>query len=943
VWDLDSLSLLSVFDSPTDKPTKLVHHPSAYVIAVAFVSGYLRVFDVAKLAIAYEVRHHSGAITSLAITKDAKYAITGSTDGTLCIYDALREYTPLRSARVGPVGAAVNFAVSGDCKSVAVVDSSSSLVRLFDVLPLECVDTLDVGNATGLLHVLFAPPPNTLLASSGNMLFQLDTHRRRLVGKTPLNTAVTSIAASPHIDHVLTSGHDGLLRVWLFQGLRTEQQRFAAHASAAAFVNLGPDSTSVVSGGDATIVVWKYVRDADDDVARYVDHVTATRVPQAAAPSGSNAQIRADMVASVTEALRDRFRALDTLDSAPMSPAAYDGMHSAVDSRMRQYSRDDASVNLELRSCVGFGTKQPQYAVAFGEGFAAVVGLGAVLFADGKTTVLPVSDAAQLTTLASSPSRRLLAAASTEGGPIFVWELVEGAPLLRHHFSIKASGIAHLAFSNDNRHLLSVVAELDPSLVIWSVETGAIIATSLPLDFPINAIAFFQTDPAEFVSGGRGVTFWCHSASGIACEHDPNSARDAVGTVATSPSGLVAAGTDAGHLLLYRCSRDKNELVKRVEAHRGAVAAVLFTNSRFLSAGPDGVALRELEALTVMYIFTLDSSPTALLTLADGSNLTCAEDGCVRELTPALRVRAALHSANLTAVAINSLSSFVASADARGGLTTSTIPGLSFLHRAQFDSKVPTAMSFAITGNSIFVGFHDGTIGLVPITSSSPTDSILRIADTPITSVVACDADVALVSTAGPRLFAVDVSRGIVANVELAADLAGAAVCSIARLGGERTFVVAFDDGHLIVLSLDHNLSAHPLHSASVRNSSVCKELHAPSPPPPPPQRSAVFVQWASATTFVCGVEESLVVFDLSKGKLVKEYAVGDFVTAVDVSPDGEYIAAGCQSKAMPPPLRVDIPGGMVSVIVKATGAKLLTGGHCGAVRHVAFSSSDSL
>ena len=44
VWDLDSFEQLYQFDSPDDMPRCICYHPTAYLLACGYDSGYIRIF-----------------------------------------------------------------------------------------------------------------------------------------------------------------------------------------------------------------------------------------------------------------------------------------------------------------------------------------------------------------------------------------------------------------------------------------------------------------------------------------------------------------------------------------------------------------------------------------------------------------------------------------------------------------------------------------------------------------------------------------------------------------------------------------------------------------------------------------------------------------------------------------------------------------------------------
>ena len=96
VWNLPDCQEIYDFKAKKDVCLCLCYHPTKNFIISGFRSGATRILDVARTVLAYEYVQHKSPVSSVCITADASKLLTSGTDGNLCVYDALREFQPMR-------------------------------------------------------------------------------------------------------------------------------------------------------------------------------------------------------------------------------------------------------------------------------------------------------------------------------------------------------------------------------------------------------------------------------------------------------------------------------------------------------------------------------------------------------------------------------------------------------------------------------------------------------------------------------------------------------------------------------------------------------------------------------------------------------------------------------------------------------------------------------
>lgn len=99
IWDTLTLLQKYEFSSPEDEPKSVAYCTTTGVhqIAVGFVSGYVRVFDVPSTTTLYERRQHTAPVMKLVYSPCGERLYSAALDGCVCVYDALNHFFPIKT------------------------------------------------------------------------------------------------------------------------------------------------------------------------------------------------------------------------------------------------------------------------------------------------------------------------------------------------------------------------------------------------------------------------------------------------------------------------------------------------------------------------------------------------------------------------------------------------------------------------------------------------------------------------------------------------------------------------------------------------------------------------------------------------------------------------------------------------------------------------------
>lgn len=645
IWDLATLRQLYDFTSSGEAPCTVAFHPAWPTFFCGFCSGAVRAFSLEAPEVLVEHTHHRGAITGLAVTPDGSLLFSACARGTLTQYScAVPRCCVLRVAanvvcpdtRPSPS----TLVVSGDSHLLAFVGPSKHAVTVMDTASLDELLRVDVSaldpagsRLDSAVAVCFGPVPSghLLVSTSSSKVIVLDATSgrtlRKLCGVHPV--ACPSLALSEDARFLLMAAGRAV-KVWNYSTQAgPDCQVYVGHSEPVQAVAFTPDQQQVLSIGD-TVFLWDVLaappsspgllrtpaaREAGTCPALDEENRRAEGAPKTPDPPPVLAEEKAGGAGDgVVEARKDSPSPHSQLTCAQSTRTAWARPPARPDSCTRSTALCEASTlarvvhgpqsaerlpppagrkQLHLKAVVGYA----------GNGQASVVwrpDTGFFAYTCGRLVVVEdLHSGAQqhwrghpedVATLALSHDAQVLASASGRGSTtacqIRIWDVPGG--LCQHLLSSHGSAVRALAFSADDRLLVTLGDYGDGTLALWSTATYELLL-STRLREPVHAVAFSPWGAGELAGVGPGtVTSWLLRQHGtdVGLQARRDRVPDEVGVVELTSlcygaAPLLYCGSSSGRVCVWDTHVGRCFLAW--EADDGEIGVLLCSGSRLLS------------------------------------------------------------------------------------------------------------------------------------------------------------------------------------------------------------------------------------------------------------------------------------------------------------------------------------------------------------------------
>jgi WD40 repeat protein len=568
---------------------------------------------------------HQQAVSSVAVSPDGRYVVSGSLDQTVAVWD-LATGTRIRWL-TGNQAAVNSVAVSPDGRRI-ILGCQDNTVTVWDLESGSQIHRL-TGHDDWVWSVAVSPDGRRIISGSQDDIVAVwDLESGELIHWIAGHqSAVNSVAVSPDGQFIVSGFHDGTVMVWKLE-TGDLNHRIAGHQRAVNSVAASPDGRFIVSGShDGTVMVW--------------DLETGTPIHWL---SGHEGRVNSVAVSPdgrcIVSASSDRTVMVWDLDSG-MPIDRLSGHQAAVnsvavnpDGRRIISASDDNTVavwDIESGSLIHqlTGQQAPVWSVAVSpDGRRIVSGSkdNTVSVWDLKTGELIhrlTGDQGWVRSVTVSPDGRFIVSGSTDQ-TVVAWDLETGEFIGR--IAGHRAAVNSVAVSPDGQRIIS--GSSDRRVMVWDLETGTLIQRLRGHHGGVWSVTA-SPDGRRIVSGSHDHSVMVWDLETGTPTHWLTEHRDCVNSVAVSPDGrcIVSASSDRTVIVW---DLESGTLIHRLSGHQGSVRSVAVSpNGRRIVSGSQDqtVAVWDLDSGQRLANLALDGSIQSTAWHPDGRFVLAGDAG----------------------------------------------------------------------------------------------------------------------------------------------------------------------------------------------------------------------------------------------------------------------------------------------------------------------------
>lgn len=620
LWGVDvNFQKIYEFVSPNDQAISVSSHPQLALFACGFESGTLRIFDIERTKVCEVFSQFNLPLCELTYSSDARLLLTAAKDGYIAIHNAKLQHQPIKMLSVDFPPPNVSLAFDPTNSVFGAFGDHGNYVNIYDTVNFSLVNTVNIKKDTGKCFVFSPYNYELVVATVSNKIriYDLKVKGSSIPLREISNVhreAINSINFSLNGNYFITCGDDKTVRVFDSSIDKMSPyffQSFIGHTFAVkkVFFNPANNQQCISIAGKDGIHFWKFNGDVQSknsiiaeelkELRQYTENklclnrekqdpkeVEEIRVKQDQNKENHNSEniphdthhneqineskksIRSHLNEDLKET--EAKKAYEEYKETDLEQEGQGGADQSQELAEEEPEEQPEYNDYEAKDRYTYDGNHAQDNVIWLQEkdvtiFSSENEIIAESNKDGYQHVFEMGHSTPISSLAISYDNKFLAssaATADEQGtaPIIIWDIENGYNK-KYELRSHELGVKNLLFSKDGAFLISQGCTEERSLVVWDVEDGLVIkSTMCPVSY--NGISLLDNYDCRlmFTTAGNEVyRLWKLDSGNELLFFDvdlPESELNLTAVCSTPTLGdpynipVVLIGTDEGDIII---------------------------------------------------------------------------------------------------------------------------------------------------------------------------------------------------------------------------------------------------------------------------------------------------------------------------------------------------------------------------------------------------------